>query len=95
MAEVGGVQEVINQAEKLRNELRFADQGYSGFFDLVKIDKQENLDAVYQHDQDLVGRIETLVEQKTMTMTQLRQALRELQQAVADRRTAILTAARN
>ena len=94
MTEAGQIQEILNQAEKLRNEFRYADQGYSGFFAMVKIDKPENLEAVYERDQALVGRMEILVEQKELSLTQLRQTLRDLQQAVADRRDAILAAER-
>ena len=35
--------------QKTINEIRYADQGYSGFFDLIKI-KETELDGVYEQD---------------------------------------------
>lgn len=35
--------------QKTTNEIRYADQGYSGFFDLIKIGEDE-LDMVYEQD---------------------------------------------
>jgi hypothetical protein len=39
--------------EKTINEIRYADQGYSGFFDLIKI-KEAELDCIYQLDGEIV-----------------------------------------
>jgi hypothetical protein len=39
--------------EKTINEIRYADQGYSGFFDLLKI-KEAELDSLYQLDGEMV-----------------------------------------
>ena len=39
--------------EKTINEIRYADQGYSGFFDLIKI-KEAELDSIYQLDGEIV-----------------------------------------
>jgi hypothetical protein len=39
--------------EKTINEIRYADQGYSGFFDLIKI-REAELDSLYQLDVELV-----------------------------------------
>ena len=36
--ELEDVQDVVSQAEKLQRELRFAERGYSGFFDDVKLE---------------------------------------------------------
>ena len=38
LEEIGELQELVTQLEKLRAELRFADRGYSGFFDEPKLD---------------------------------------------------------
>jgi hypothetical protein len=35
------------------NEIRYADQGYSGFFDLIKV-REAELESVYQLDSELV-----------------------------------------
>ena len=40
--------------EKTINEIRYADQGYSGFFDLIKI-KEAELDSLYQLDGEMVA----------------------------------------
>lgn len=39
--------------EKTSNEIRYSDQGYSGFFDLIKINEAE-LDSLYQLDSKMV-----------------------------------------
>jgi hypothetical protein len=39
--------------EKTINEIRYADQGYSGFFDLIKI-REAELDSIYQLDGEMV-----------------------------------------
>lgn len=41
---------------KVRDNLRFADYGYTGFFDAVKI-KEDQLDALYAYDLSLRGKI--------------------------------------
>lgn len=45
------------QLERLINEIRYADRGYSGFFDLIKI-KENELDAVYEIDVQLAEKAE-------------------------------------
>ncbi|MBP8952490.1 MAG: hypothetical protein KBI47_08900 [Armatimonadetes bacterium] len=42
---------------KVRDNVRFADYGYTGFFDAVKID-EDDLDRIYQHDVSLRDQIE-------------------------------------
>lgn len=58
--------------EKIISRLRYAVYGYSGFFDIEKVDEKE-LDRIYQFDVDLVERIGGLEE-----------AVAELQEAVSD-----------
>ena len=85
--------EVVNRVEKLRNELRNADRGYSGFFDEVKWDTDEALDAIYAQDERLVDRLVLLSEQVAsgdFALDPLREQLRTLERAHADRRLAIL-----
>jgi hypothetical protein len=48
--------EVMRGLEKFANEVRYADRGYSGFFDLVKISRDQ-LDEIYQFDFDMVERV--------------------------------------
>lgn len=47
------------RVDKLVGRIRGAVQGYSGFFDFVKVD-EARLDDVYQHDMDLVQQVEAL-----------------------------------
>lgn len=47
--------------DKVIWQIRSGMQGYSGFFDLVRID-EELLERVYKHDLALIERVETLVE---------------------------------
>ncbi len=49
------------QLERLGSEVRYADRGYSGFFDLVKI-KEADLDALYETDARLAGQAAALAE---------------------------------
>lgn len=53
------VGQLDRQLQKLADEIRFATYGYSGVFDQVKV-KEEELDALYNHDLRLVGCVETL-----------------------------------
>jgi hypothetical protein len=45
------------QLDRLINEIRYADRGFSGFFDLIKI-KEGELDAVYEIDAGLAEKAE-------------------------------------
>lgn len=48
--------EILRGLEKFTNELRYADRGYSGFFDLVKI-SQSRLEEIYQFDSDMLEKV--------------------------------------
>lgn len=87
---------------KARDNIRFADYGYTGFFDAVKI-KEEQLDRMYDHDVSLhanvaacAAAVEDLAqsdyEQATEKMSALEAAIRELQDRV-DRREEVAAAA--
>jgi hypothetical protein len=61
-----GSLDLINEVETARRRLdkvtaqvRFADRGYSGFFDLVKVDEAV-LGRVYQFDLDLLNDVEEI-----------------------------------
>lgn len=91
--ELEDVQELVGQAEKLSRELRFADRGYSGFFDDVKLDGVEALDAVYERDEHVVAQLAELAAQVArgdLHAPALRADLKKLGLALADRRGAIL-----
>src|SRR5262245_66382523 len=53
--EVGPVDHLIKKLDRIENRVRFASYGYSGFFDVVKIDAVR-LDAIYHSDLALVER---------------------------------------
>ncbi|RIK82734.1 MAG: hypothetical protein DCC68_05720 [Planctomycetota bacterium] len=55
------VERVRLRLDKLQNRIASAMQGYSGMFDLVRIDESV-LDRVYQHDANLVDEVETLAD---------------------------------
>jgi hypothetical protein len=53
--EVGPVDHLIKKLDRIENRVRFASYGYSGFFDVVKIDAAR-LDSIYQSDLALVEK---------------------------------------
>jgi hypothetical protein len=55
------IERVRLKLDKLQNRITSAMQGYSGMFDLVRIDEGV-LDRVYQHDANLVDEVETLAD---------------------------------
>ncbi|MFI5315925.1 MAG: hypothetical protein ACHQ6T_09495 [Myxococcota bacterium] len=93
LEEMGEYQDLIAQVEKLRAELRFADRGYSGFFDERKLDSDAALDAVYAQDERIVAQVEELAAQVAnadFSPASLRGNVKKLGLALADRRNAIL-----
>lgn len=57
--EVGPVDAAIKKLDHLENRIRFASYGYSGFFDVVKI-QQPQLDSIYKFDMALVEHIDSV-----------------------------------
>ncbi len=93
LEQIGELQELVTQVEKLRAELRFADRGYSGFFDEVKLDGDAALDAVYAQDERIVLQVEEVAAQAAevdFSPAKLRGSVKRLGLALADRRNAIL-----
>jgi hypothetical protein len=91
--ELNDLHELLNDVEKLRAELRYADRGYSGFFDEVKLDGSAELDSVYERDERIVDQIEQIAAQVADVEFQaasVRAVVKRLGLALADRRTAIL-----
>ena len=64
--EVGPVEQAVKKVDQLENRVRFASYGYSGFFDVVKIQEQQ-LEAIYRFDLSMVERVEQL-EEKARTL---------------------------
>jgi hypothetical protein len=93
LEEIGEYNELVQAAEKLRNELRFADRGYSGFFAEAKLDSDAALDALYAQDEKIVAQVEEIAAQLAdadLAVASLRGSLKRLSLALADRRNAIL-----
>jgi len=91
--EIGERQELVTQVEKLCAELRFADRGYSGFFDEAKLDGDAALDAVYAQDERIVEQVEEIAAQVAgadFSPAKVRGSVKRLGLALADRRNAIL-----
>jgi len=85
--------ELITELEGVRNRLRFADQGYAGFFSEIKWDSPELLDAVYRQDEQIVESVVALsdnIESGAIEADALQQDLRALERALVDRRSSIL-----
>ncbi len=87
------LEDVLIRVETLRNELRYAERGYSGFFDEVKWDRPELLDELYERDEQIVERIEALglaVEERQPDPAGLLEALAGLRRSVEERQRSIL-----
>lgn len=59
LMEVTPIDSAIKKLDRLENRVRFASYGYSGFFDVVKIE-QTQLDSIYQFDLALVEKVDDL-----------------------------------
>lgn len=93
LEEIGEYNDLLQAVEKLRNELRFADRGYSGFFSEAKLDSDAALDAVYAQDEKIVAQVEEIAAQvldADVAVGSLRASVKRLSLALADRRNAIL-----
>lgn len=70
---------LARQLGKVRDNVRFADYGYTGFFDAVKIN-EDDLDRIYQYDVSLRDQIE----QCALAVEALANATGEGMQAAVD-----------
>ncbi len=87
------LQDLVNRAERLRNELRHADRGYAGFFDEMKWDDPRMLESVHEHTAALIDRVVELERQTSegeIEHEELFAAISELERTLEDRRHAIL-----
>jgi hypothetical protein len=67
--EVGPVDAAIKKLDHLENRVRFASYGYTGFFDVVKI-QQPQLDAIYKFDLALVEHVDKIEAKLSQLKTQ-------------------------
>ncbi len=96
LAQAQEIRDVITLVEKLRNQLRYADQGYAGFFAELKWDREDVLDAVYRVDEQIVECVSKLamtVDSGGFTPADLRQDAHALECALAERKGSILALA--
>ncbi len=59
LMEVGPIDSAIKKLDRLENRVRFASYGYSGFFDVVRIE-QTQLDSIYRFDLALAEHVDKL-----------------------------------
>jgi hypothetical protein len=59
LMEIGPLDAASKKVDRLENRIRFASYGYSGFFDVVKIE-QPQLDAIYRFDLEMIESVEKL-----------------------------------
>jgi hypothetical protein len=87
--EIGPLDRVSKKIDQIENRVRFASYGYSGFFDVVKI-QETQLDAIYSFDLALVEKVDALERQarelgaKGATAEGLKAAASELERAADD-----------
>jgi hypothetical protein len=98
LAGIRPYQDLIKTIEWLTNQIRHADQGYSGFFDEVKWDSPEVLDALYRQDEEIVEAVTDLagrISAGEFDPAAIDGELRALQRRFADRKNRILGLARS
>lgn len=81
------LERVSGKLDKLENRIRYASYGYTGFFDVVKINESE-LDRLYQFDLKLADGVEglngklALLQEEWSTKDGLKSALASFEQAI-------------
>ncbi len=87
LMEVGPVDRAAKKLDHAENRVRFASYGYSGFFDVVKVEELQ-LDRLYQFDLALVQKVEQLehlareLKSKMTTGPELKQSAAQLEGAL-------------
>lgn len=98
LAEIRPYQELVKVTEWLANEIRHADQGYSGFFDEFKWDSEQVLDRLYLQDEEIataVAELAARVAAGEFEPSGVESELRALQRRFADRKNRILGLSRS
>lgn len=88
-----GLEAYRRRVETIVDQVRHAPEGYSGFFDAVRVDAKQ-LEAVHAHDAAMCDRVEA-VESAVAGLERdesagLEAALRDLEEAVRERRERLL-----
>jgi hypothetical protein len=76
---INDVETARKRLDKVIARIRYADRGYAGFFDTIKVD-EAMLERLYQFDLGLLGGVEEvqLAAVQTASATDVTQALREM-----------------
>jgi hypothetical protein len=64
--EVNPLDRILKKLDKIENRVRFASYGYSGFFDVIKI-QETDLNSIYQFDLSLLEKID-IIEVKSQSL---------------------------
>lgn len=56
---INDIETARKRLDKVANRIRYADRGYAGFFDAIKV-KEDALERVYQFDLRLLGGVDTI-----------------------------------
>ena len=90
LTEYGAVQKYF---EKVINNIRYSDRGYTGFFDLIKV-KENELDVIYEKDLEIVESVlkfkEDILVFKDMTsdsdkLKKIRKSLKNIEESYEKR----------
>ena len=87
LMEVGPVDRLLKKIDQVENRVRFASYGYSGFFDVVKIEEPQ-LDALYRFDLALAEKVEE-VERQARSLASHAGAPEDLKRAASDAERAV------
>jgi hypothetical protein len=61
LAAINDIETARKRLDKVTNRIRYADRGYAGFFDAVKV-KEDALARVYEFDLALLGSVDAVAE---------------------------------
>jgi len=76
---INDIETARKRLDKVANRIRYADRGYAGFFDAVKV-KEDALERVYQFDLRLLGGVDQIRDaaQQATTAPDVTQAVRDM-----------------
>jgi hypothetical protein len=65
---INDIETARKRLDKVANRIRYADRGYAGFFDAIKV-KEDVLDRVYRFDLDLLGGVDAALQAASSAAT--------------------------
>ena len=80
---INDVETARKRLDKVSNRIRYADRGYAGFFDAIKV-KEDALERVYQFDLRLLGGVDQIraAAEHAATAPDVTQAVRDMITAI-------------